>query len=73
MYSTNVKDFRLECFCFLLSCMSKIIHTCSVKSVYYPSGQSCQFQACHANSSTQSASHESNKHARVSLLLKVLW
>ena len=26
----SVKDFRLECFCFLLSCISKIIYTCSV-------------------------------------------
>ena len=25
----SVKDFRLECFCFLLSFISKIIHPCS--------------------------------------------
>ena len=31
----------------------------SVKSIYYPSTQSCLFQACHANPSTWSASHES--------------
>ena len=28
-----MKDFRLECFCFLLSCISKIIHTCSVMTL----------------------------------------
>ena len=39
----------------------------SVKSIYYPSAQSCQFQACHANPSTWSASHESNKSMHVFL------
>ena len=38
-----------------------------LKSIYYPSTQSCQFQACHANPSKWSASHESNKHVCISL------
>ena len=29
-YRVSVKDFRLECFCFLLSYISKIVHPCSV-------------------------------------------
>ena len=29
-YIVSVKEFRLECFCFLLSCISKIIYPCSV-------------------------------------------
>ena len=29
-YRVSVKDFRWECFCFLLSFISKIIHPCSV-------------------------------------------
>ena len=29
-YRVSVKDFRLECFCFLLPCIFKIIHLCSV-------------------------------------------
>ena len=28
-----MKDFRWECFCFLLSCISIIIHTCSVMTL----------------------------------------
>ena len=29
-HRVSVKNFRLECFYFLLSCISKIIHPCSV-------------------------------------------
>ena len=28
-----MKDFRSEYFCFLLSCMSKIVHSCSVMTL----------------------------------------
>ena len=29
-YIVSMKDFRLECFCFLLYCISKVIYPCSV-------------------------------------------
>ena len=29
-----MKDFGSECFCFLLSCMSKIVDSCSVMTLY---------------------------------------
>ena len=32
-----MKDFRLECFCFLLSFISKIIHPCSVVTLPFNS------------------------------------
>ena len=36
-YRVSVKDFRLECFCILLYCISKVIHSCSVISLLFNS------------------------------------
>ena len=42
-YIVSVKDFRLECFCFLLFCISKIIYPCSVITLLFSSdGLLCQ-------------------------------